>query len=48
MDVHLLFGGSAIVLVPFIFIACNFLLLLFGANCVLEEGLLLNVDKGPK
>ena len=48
MDVLLLFEGSAIVLGPFIFIACNFCLLLFGANCVLEEGLLLNDDKGPK
>ena len=46
--VLLLFGGSAIVLGPFIFMACNFCLLLFRANCVLEEGLLLNVDKGPK
>ena len=48
MDVLLLFGGSAIILGPFIFIACNFCLLLFGANSVLEEGLLLNDDKEPK
>ena len=33
---------------PFIFIAYNFYLLLFRTNCVLEEGLLLNDDKGTK